>query len=109
MLIAYETEDLRDLCLIAAVAEERLGAEPAKSLFAILADIRAADTAIDLFLAEFIEGADNAPPLIRMWIGSSGYILIVSNQVRHNGPSAERVDWSQVRRVRIVEVVANGA
>ncbi|MEQ3629358.1 MAG: hypothetical protein ABNH49_11940 [Hyphomonas sp.] len=109
MQIAFETEELRDLCLKADVAEARVGAAHTASLFAALADIRAAATAIELFMGEFIEASENVPPMIRIAIGSYGKLLLVSNQVRHNGPNAEGVDWSQVKRVRIMEVVPHGA
>lgn len=105
--IAFETEALRHLCLDYHVAVSHFGEELSLSFFAALADVRAAHSASDLFLGEFMDGTSDHPPMIRIGFGLTGIIDAVSNHPHHNTSVPERVDWSQVRRVRIVRVLSN--
>ena len=105
MIIAFETELLRDKCLRAEVAEQHFGSAEAESLFSILADIKAAQTADDLFLARILDGENANCPKMQLDFGRMGKLELVSNHTKHNGPNASRVTWSQVKRVRIVEVM----
>ena len=104
MIIAFETELLRDICLRAEVAEQHFGSAVAESLFSILADIKAAQTADDLFLARILDGKNANLPKMQLDFGKRGVLELVSNHTKHNGPNASRVTWSQVKRIRIVEI-----
>lgn len=104
MLLSFETEFLRDLCLNGSAAEQQFSSGVVDSLFAVIADIRAAEFASDLFLGEFVEGDEAELSFILLGFGDFGVVKLVSNHRRHNEPARERVDWSQVRRIRIMEV-----
>ena len=103
MQIAFETEAIRETCLKADVAQAKFGNVSAKSLFSAIADIRAASTAIDLFLAEETED-ENGSHKLQVKFQGGGQLTLVSNHNRHNGPNAVRVNWSQVTRIRILEI-----
>jgi|GEM_PF-753280 len=104
LLISFQTEEIRDICLKTECAEQAADHTVARALFSVLADIRAAETAVDLFLASFSDGDDTEVQKMELNFGKSGALTLVSNHALHNGPNFETVDWSQVKRVRIVEV-----
>ena len=104
MIIAFETRLIRDVCLRAEVAEQYFGSAVAKSLFSVLADIKAAPNVGDLFLARILEGGNASGPKMQLNFGITGRLELVSNHAKHNRPNGSRVTWSHVKRVRIVGV-----
>lgn len=104
MEIAFQTEEIRDICEHASVAEDILGSELANSLRARLADIRAATTMQDLMLFQSESPTQGRTPKMAIQVSKTCEIFLVSNHRSHNGKAADEIDFSEVKRVRIIEI-----
>lgn len=86
------------------MAESVLGSEVAANLFGRIADLMAAVTATDVLLSEIEPGIGAKPDVMVIPISTKHRILLVSNHRENNESPNKNVDWSRVRRVRIVEI-----
>tara|TARA_R110000787_G_C13385270_1_gene442146 strand:+ start:221 stop:535 length:315 start_codon:yes stop_codon:yes gene_type:complete len=99
LILSFETKLLRDVCERAECAERELGAAASAQLFDRIADMVAAPTASD-----FLFGQPVSDDAIYVALGANAGLKFVSNHAEHNANPRSRVDWSQVKRVRIVEI-----
>lgn len=100
--IAWDSEELREICEVASAADTALGQEVAAQLRARLADLAAADSPLDLLAGE-PDLIDGDPPTIHIRLAGDDLLVIVSNhRASDERPSA--TDWSRVRRIRIVSI-----
>lgn len=103
MELAYETIELRRLCLSRIVAEKKLGKAGAKFFLARLADLRAIDCIGELLVGQqTFEGKGPRQTAI-LSFGNGLKIVLLANQARLT-VSEEDLDWDRVRRVKIVDV-----
>lgn len=100
MDVAFETLELRELCENYSAAVSKLGPENAAMLRARLADLKAAESVSELHFCA--EGQLGQGASQRMEIAAGLSLDFVSNHRHHVGQSS--VDWSCVRRVRIVSI-----
>lgn len=100
---AWESATLRRLCEIAAEADERLGRETALTLRARLADLLAVDSPLDLLAGQptFIDGET---PTVRIHLDDETLLVFVSNHRRQPRNSDGTINWSRVRRFRVLSI-----
>lgn len=106
MLIAFNSEQIRELCTVDSNAISQLGQKAAETLKNRLADIDA---------AEFIDEVLAGRPRRAVVDGRDCYLLdlvdgliltLVCNQVNPKLDDQGQIDWSRVRRVKVVSVGA---
>ena len=104
MEISFDTEDLRNLCIDGALADQSLGLAAAESLRKRLEDIRAADCVLDLLAGQPTAGTISGEACYCINLADGVRLTIVPshNRPRLNGNGA--ADWPRVRRVRVVAV-----
>ena len=102
--LAFATLKVRSLCECQATAEKEYGCAVAKQLRARLADLREADTVLELPLGRRREIPSEPHNLYAVDL-AKGYRLVM--QANHNRiPVREtgNVDWSEVTRVMIMRI-----
>jgi proteic killer suppression protein len=99
--LSFPTQELRTLCEHQAVAERALGIDAARQLFARLADLREADTMLDLPAVDSREVEIDG-----VWHYAfeldDGFLMLL--RPGHKTQADGRVDWAEVTRVRIHSV-----
>lgn len=103
MDVAFDTLELRELCENYSSAVSKFGPENAVMLRARLADLKAAEIVSELQFCTECQLDQCSSQRIEIAAGLS--LEFVSNHRHHLGQSS--VDWSHVRRVRIVSIAAN--
>jgi hypothetical protein len=102
-IIAFASLSLRSLCEDSTHAEAELGETAAQGLRSRFADLRAATSVEDL-VAGSPRFLDDKREQLAMEL-KQGFRMVVSpNHVNNPRDSENRVDWSKVRRVKIVEI-----
>ena len=106
LVISFETHPLRAACRDSAQADALYGKDASAALRRILADLRAADTMIDV--EAFFElpagvGSEFSAPL-----GATHRLVLRCSERRPPLLPSGNVDWAAVDRVRILDVAANG-
>ena len=104
MQLAFQTRRLRSICEDIDVASEALGHPSAKRLTQRISELRAAVSVDDLIVGNF-SILDSAPPgLGKLSLTGKKEIRFCSNHVKPRVNADGTVDWSKVRRVRIVSI-----
>jgi hypothetical protein len=100
--LAFETPELRSLCIDETIAKAQLGITVSESLKLRLADIRAVRT-----LAELSKIAGVAPRPSKMFsvdlADGYGILLSVNHMRKHQNDSVESL-FASARRAKIVEI-----
>lgn len=106
LVISFRTKALRTICEIRARAESTFGPGPAAVLRRRLADMRAAETVEDLLVGRPRNLSDGSDRMV-IDLGAKHRLVFSAN----HPPSSDRrsLDWSTVRRVKILDIeVDNG-
>jgi hypothetical protein len=103
MELAFATQELRSLCEDMHVAAQALEAEVVDQLKARLADLRAANAADDLLVAspELVLGS---APTVTVELARGWVMVIQPNHRRVPEGDTGGIDWTRVRRVRVLEI-----
>lgn len=104
MVISFDTEALKNVCIDGALADQSLGAAAAEALRTRLDDIRAADNVFDLLAGQPTASAHDGVECYTVNLAEGVRLVFVPghNQPRVNPQGG--VDWARVRRVRVVAV-----
>lgn len=102
--IAFHTEELRDICVDEAIADQILGASVGAALRNRLGDIRAADSVLELTAGHPQPGRLDGQDCYHLALVDGAYLTFVSNHVEPRRCPDETTDWSRVRYVRLVRV-----
>ena len=105
MVLAFESEQLRDICETEAAAIEALGFTSAEVLRRRLADLDAAATVRELPVGEPRAADDRSEEMI-VDLCDGICIFFRANHVRNPRDHTGNIDWSQVSRIRIVRIGA---
>ncbi len=104
MELAFDTEDLRDMCEHEATAIARLGALAAAELMNRLSDIQAADRVGDVLAgqprANFVSGTE----CVQFDLTDQYVLTVAANHAPPRLNHLGRPDWSRVRRMKIISV-----
>lgn len=104
MQLAFETRELRDICEDPHLAMGELGEMVAEQLMHRLADLRAATTIDDVVVGNMsIIGNPHQNQVEIDLYGGQKLVLCANHVTNPTAPTGE-VDWSQVRRVKIMEI-----
>lgn len=104
MELAFSSRSLRRICENRADAEAELGNEAAEYLRRRLADLRAAQSLVELPVGDpaFQDDTDGAIVVIRL---TESYNLVVSpNHVSNPTNKAGDIAWDQVNRIKIERI-----
>jgi hypothetical protein len=106
MELSFATEELRGICESRRRATNKLGADTAKSLEMVLADIDACQNVLE-FTALY---GDHAAPTTNDWwqitLEGGGKMTFVSGHVSTPRKKEGRTDWQKVTRVKIEAIGA---
>ena len=104
MEIAFDDKTLRSLCERAALAEAKFGPFVAQKLRSRLSDIQAASTLMDLPFSDACAVSWKNRECYCFMLGEGHAMLVGANHVRPPIESAGRMDWSAVKRVKVLLV-----
>ena len=105
--LAFATKELRELCIHASHAKERLGLKAASNLRDRLADLSAAQNASDIFVLP------GQPTVVTINDGRIGiaaklaegvHLVYVPNHASRKLLANGDTDWSRVRRIKILRI-----
>lgn len=104
MEINYETQELRDVFQFPAKALARYGPAVAKALAVRFADLRALPNATEIAAFDSHPITVDGVPAFAVHLTNGYSIIIIPNhpKVRY---SAESIVWSNVKRIRVLEIV----
>lgn len=103
MIIAFETQRLRQICEDDNVARRELGVEATRVLLLRLADIRAATSICDLPVGRpIVQG--NSSELLEFDLGQNLVMVWTVNHVKWPVNETGKVDWSSVTRIRLLRI-----
>ncbi|MBT5320641.1 MAG: hypothetical protein HOL45_12130 [Chloroflexi bacterium] len=99
--LAFESESLRTVCESSADAESELGADVAEALQRRLADLRAATVASDLVAGE---PRIDDQSIIVFKLGDRYRMILAPNHIETRVDSDGGVEWSRVRRMKVLAI-----
>lgn len=102
--LAFESLELRRLCENALKAKRLLGVDVAKALQERLADLHAATSIDDLLIGTPTPLRHGSVQQMAIFLGHGIRLVFVQNHRRCPTLDSGNVDWSQVRRIKIVEI-----
>jgi hypothetical protein len=103
MELAFRTLRIRALCEDPDLALVSLKPDVVEHLKSRLADLRAAESPLDL-LAGAPQLMDGKAPRIAIRLGDSHMLACEVNHVRPRADDTGRIDWIRVRRVKITSI-----
>lgn len=104
MELSFETEDLRHMCEHEAVALERLGQLPAEALMNRLSDLVGADFITDVIAGRPHALSINGIDCIQFELAERYRLTVSPNHAPPRNTPDGQIDWSRVRRVKILSV-----
>jgi hypothetical protein len=105
IIISYETEYLRGICLESYCAEEAIGGISARALHTFIADAEACETALELLNLVGKDAEVTLAAALFISIGSSYQLQLTPVGNSFNLDTQGRVDWSSVTRLKVLEIV----
>ena len=106
MVISFETQPLRTACINSGEADALYGEAAAAALRRVLADLRAANTVLDV--ATFFDLPTDASGEFSSPLATTHTLLLRCNKKKPPLLPSGEVDWNAVERIRILNVIANG-
>lgn len=104
MEINFPTKELRALCEEESYAAQQLDMKVADALKRRLADIMAADTIHDVMAGNPQLGSYDNVDCFHIDLGQNFRLTVASNRKADRTAGSGTVDWTRVRRVRVVAV-----
>jgi plasmid maintenance system killer protein len=101
--LAFQDENLRKVCESTVSAKRKYGALAGPSLHARLADLKAADSPVDLVDLGFAEFDQVSKDRIVIFIDDRYHVHAAANHKPLPGPPGQ-LDWKQVTRVKILSI-----
>lgn len=102
--LAFDSRPLRQLCESHAKAKRELGEEVAKKLKARLADFQAAATVKDIPAGKPIELDGDKVGQMAVELTDGFRLIFCANHNRIPILQKDKVDWSQVTRIKIMNI-----
>ena len=104
MELAFNSKSLRTLCESEETARHKLGTEVTQKLKARLEDMQAAANVSELTVGAPRVVRDGIQQHIVVSLGEGYSIEFATNHVSNPRTSSGDVDWSKVRRIRILTI-----
>jgi hypothetical protein len=105
--LAFESRELRDICESEAEARRHLGDSVAEMLKHRLADLDAASSPKDLLVGQPRLGADTETMVIDLCEGHR--LVFTANHPNNPTTPDGKLDWTRVRRIRILRIESEHA
>lgn len=107
MIVSFQTEELHDCCCYAGVAEEVLGSAHAQALVTLIADAEAVETADELLALRDPFASVDVDDSLLADVGAEyrARFVAIGQEVSQNEEG--KVDWSSVRRLKLVALEAS--
>ena len=103
MDLAFKDEQLRAICIKRGRALAVLGPNVAHELNKRVADIRAAESALDLLVGARVVGEEGLEA-IHVSLASGFELILAANHVENPTTASGKIDWGKVVRVRVLEI-----
>ena len=107
MDLAFENEQLRSMCIKRGRAVAVLGPEIAHELNKRVADVRAAETAMDLLVRTHVVASEGYESM-HVALADGFALVLVANHVQNPTTASGKIDWSMVARVKVLEISRTG-
>lgn len=101
--LAFKNEKLRQTCESPVSAKRKLGPDAGRSLHARLADLRAADSPVELIDLGFANYDAKSETRIIIHL-DGGYVVIAEANHREAPGGVGALDWTQVTRMKIINI-----
>jgi hypothetical protein len=101
--LAFQDENLRKACESTVSAKRKYGEHAGPSLHARLADLKAADSPVDLVELGFAKFDKTANDRIVIFIDDGYCVYATANHRPPPGPPGH-LDWTQVTRIKILYI-----
>jgi hypothetical protein len=102
--LAFDTEELRDMCEHEATAIGRLGTLPAEALKNRLSDIQAADFINDVVAGRPRSNVVSGVECFQFDLADQYVLTVAPNHAPPRLDGNGLADWSRIRRVKVVSV-----
>lgn len=102
MIVSYATKDLRDSCIKREQADEVFGPTAARSLFRMLADAEAAESAAEFF--SLYEGAIQIREGDSVSVNYAPECYVMFDLLSIQCKGSKSANWSSVRRLKLKQV-----
>ncbi len=106
MELSFATEDLRAICESRRRATNKLGADTAKSLEMVLADIEACQTVLEFTSLYGDHAASTAADCWRVFLEGTIIVTFTSGHFSTPRKKDGHIDWHKVTRIRIETIGA---
>ncbi|MER9240672.1 hypothetical protein [Mesorhizobium sp. M0633] len=103
MDLAFEDEQLRTICIKRGRALAVLGPDVAHELNKRIADVRAAETALDLLVGTRVVG-DGGYEAMHVSLANGFELILVGNHIQNPTTASGKIDWGKVVRVKVLEI-----
>ena len=103
MDLAFEDEQLRAVCVKRGRALSVHGPDVAHELNKRLADIRAAETALDLIVGKRIV-TNGGGEAMHVALANGFELILVANHVQNPIVASGKIDWGKIVRVKVLEI-----
>lgn len=104
MEISFKNRELRNLCASKNRAKHQLGETLASKLMARLADIMAFNNVDELIVSQILGSVINSGDHIKIEISAKFNIIFCSNHIETPLLDDGNVDWSNVNRIKILNI-----
>lgn len=101
--LAFEDEQLRAMCIKRGRGLALLGPDVAHELNKRVADIRAAETALDLLVGTHVVDGSSCEA-IHVSLANGFELILVANHVQNPTTASGKIDWGKVVRVKVLEI-----
>lgn len=101
MIVSFETTALRAICANLDAAECELGAHDAQSLFVILSDIEALETANEFLELAAEDATVSSSNEIEVTVGREHRAILVPVGMRYRTLPGGSPDWATVQRLKL--------
>jgi hypothetical protein len=102
--LAFETKELREICEVQLTAEAELGIIAARDLRARLADLRAADSPVELVAGSPKIISSKPPGLFQLSLDGDYLLAYCANHVTNPVNDNGELQWPSVGRVKILAI-----
>jgi hypothetical protein len=104
MEIAFDSKELRLICLSSNASSRKLGSNTARALKATIANIRAADNIFSLPIGSPTISSASQGRRVSITICPGTYLVAVPNQVGLGEETLFKETWEKIHRIKVIGI-----
>lgn len=104
LILAFETEQLRDICRSEVVAFRQLPSSVARGLFRRIADIRAASCVLNLPVGNPTQIYEKPPGKVSIHVSDDFYLMFSAAHQKIPLDEFGNVAWEEVSRIKLLSI-----